>query len=217
MGKRKDVLVMNYVIKNKQNVFIKLNKNGAPVTCTEHEKTLFEYSKATNIVNSLPKTLKMFQFKVEPVPEITPQENKEVIENIKQSVIENGDYELSATVSRWIDKFGECFDVLANAKQILKESKIALENTDKELLDILHSIELESSKDLYSGWKAYKRIKENRKRRRIIKDEILIIENVLEKIDPSCLQREQIQKAIDGLFTRKYRFRIVEEDDKDAM
>ena len=35
---------LDYVIKNHKNVYIRLNKNGAPVTCGEHEKTLFEYS-----------------------------------------------------------------------------------------------------------------------------------------------------------------------------
>lgn len=210
---------MNYVIKNHKNVFIRLDKNGTPVACTEHDKTLFEFSKANNILKSLPKILKRQNFKVEPMPEILPNENKEVIETIKQTVIENGDHELSESVSRWIDRFGECFDVFDNAKQILKSLKSGLENKDKELLDILHSIELEPPKDLYNGWKLYKRIKENRKSRRIIKDEIYIIEKVLEKINPSylCLQREQIQKAVDGLFTRKYRFRIVEEDETDVV
>ena len=49
---------MDYVIKNHKNVYIRLNKNGTPVTCAEHEKTLFEYSKAKNILNGLPKTLR---------------------------------------------------------------------------------------------------------------------------------------------------------------
>lgn len=40
---------MNYVIKNYKDVYIRLNQNGAPVTCAEHEKGLFEYSKAENI------------------------------------------------------------------------------------------------------------------------------------------------------------------------
>ena len=37
---------MDYVIKNHKNLYIRLNKNGTPVTCAEHEKTLFEQSKA---------------------------------------------------------------------------------------------------------------------------------------------------------------------------
>ena len=55
---------MDYVIKNHKNVFIRLNENGKAVTCTEFDKTLFEFSKAKNVLNCLPKTLKKLNFKV---------------------------------------------------------------------------------------------------------------------------------------------------------
>lgn len=74
----------------------------------------------------------------------------------------------------------------------------------------MHSIELENSKDMYSGWKEYKKLKENRERRRNTKDELLIVENVLREIKPECMQRQRVQKAIDGLLHRKYTYRIVE-------
>lgn len=208
---------MDYVIKNHKGVYIKLNENGAAVTCPEHEKGIFEYSKAENILKSLKKSLKKLKFKVEPISEIPSKESKEVIQVIKETVIQGNNYELSENVSRWVDKFGACYDTLNEAKQILGDLITDLENFDKEMMDILHSIELEPPKDLYNGWKIYKKIKENRKRRRISKDEILIITNVLERIDPSCLNREQVQKAIDGLFKRKYTFRIIEEETENVM
>lgn len=208
---------MNYVIRNHKNVYIRLNGNGTAITCSESEKGLFEESKAKNIVDSLPKTLRRLNFKVVPIPDITPQINKEVVETIKKNVIESSDYELSENISRWIDKFGTCYDVLKDAEQILKASVGQLEKYDKELLDILHSIELEPPKDLYNSWKIYKAIRENRKRRRITKDETLIINNVLEKINPTCLSREQVKKAVDGLIGRKYKFRIIEEEEANAV
>ncbi len=61
---------MDYVIKNHKNLYIRLNKNGTPVTCSENEKTLFEESKAKNIIGSLPKTLKRLNFKIEAVSDI---------------------------------------------------------------------------------------------------------------------------------------------------
>lgn len=76
---------------------------------------------------------------------------------------------------------------------------------------------MEKSKDLYGGWLIYKKIRENRKKRREYKDEILIVENILGEIDSSCLQREKVKKAIQGLVGRKYRFRIVEEEDVDDL
>lgn len=205
---------MDYVIKNHKNLYIKLNKNGAPVTCSEHEKGIFEYSKATNIANSLKKSLKKLNFKVEPVLEITPQKNKELINVFKRKVIESSDYELSENITRWIDRFGSCYDALKDAEKTLESLVAELEACDQELLDILHSIELEPPKDLYGGWQIYKAICENRKMRRNLKDETLIINNVLEEINPDCLDRERIKRAIDGLIGRKYTFRVIEVEEQ---
>lgn len=210
----KGVVIVDYVIKSRKGVFIKLNENGLPVTCSEHEKGIFEYSKATNIVKSLKKSLKKLNFKVEPISDIiTPQINKEVVHIVKRKVIESNDYKVSENVTRWIDRFGNCYDVLKDAEQMLKNLVTELENCDKELLDILHSIELELPKDLYGGWQIYKAIRENRKRRRDIKDETIIINNVLEEVNPSCLNRNRIKKAVDGLIGRKYKFRVIEEEE----
>lgn len=212
---------MDYVIKSRKGVYIKLNENGAPVTCPDHEKGIFEYSKAMNIANSLKKSLKKLNFKVEPILEITPQKNKEFMNVFKRRVLEGSNYEVSENVTRWIDRFGGCYDVLKDAEQTLKSLVIELETCDNELLDILHSIELELPKDLYGGWQIYKAIQENRKRRRNIKDEALIINDVLEEIKPECLDcldRKRIKRAIDGLIGRKYTFRVIEvEDDQENV
>ena len=88
---------MEYVIKNHKNVYIRLNSNGRPVTCVEHDKTLFEFSKAKNIVDSLPKSLKRLRFKVEAIPEIIVRQEKKVIEK------EN--YLVSANITEWIENF----------------------------------------------------------------------------------------------------------------
>lgn len=205
---------MDYVIKSRKGVYIKLNENGAPVTCPDHEKGIFEYSKAMNIAKSLKKSLKKLNFKVEPLPEITPQSNKELVNIIKRKVIESSHYEISQNVTRWIDRFGSCYDALKDAEQVLKNLVVELEACDNELLDILHIIELESSKDLYGGWQIYRAIRENRKRRRNIKDETVIINNVLEEIKPDCLDRERIKRAIDGLIGRKYTFRVIEVEER---
>ncbi len=205
---------MDYVIKNYKNVYIKLNKNGQPITCSKSERTLFEYSKAKNICDSLPKTLKKLNFKVEAIPDIvTPKE----IKRIGEKIIQNQNYIPSENITQWVDKFGVCADILNEAKQREKDLINELENSDKELLDILHSIELEKPKDMYGGWQEYKQIKSNREKRRDIKDELLIVENVLREINPDCMQRERVQKAIDGLLSRKYSFRIVEEVEENAV
>ena len=67
---------------------------------------------------------------------------------------------------------------------------------------------------MYHGWLMYKKLREDRTKRREMKDELLIIDNVLRQIDPSSVSRANTQKAIDGLFDRKYTFRIVEDEEE---
>lgn len=110
-----------------------------------------------------------------------------------------------------------CADILNEAKQREEYLINELQNIDKEILDILHIIEIENPKDMFGAWKLYKSIRTNREKRRNAKDELMIVENVLKDINPSCLQRERVKKTIDGLLNRRYTFRIVEGDDKNGV
>lgn len=199
---------MDYCIKNHRNVYIKLNDNGQPVTCSESLMGLFPEHKAKNILNSLPKSLRRMNFRTIAIPDIKPTE-KELSET---KVIQNETYIISEDIQRWVDKFGTCSDILEEAKQRENDLISALENVDKEFLNIIHVIELEKSKDMFGAWQLYKELKNNRDKRRRYKDELLIVQDVLREINPSCLQRERVQKAIDGLLGRKYTFRVVEEE-----
>lgn len=210
---------MKYEIKNNKGVYIYLNGNGKPVTCSKEEKGLFEFSKAKNIVNSLPKTLKKLKFKVEAVPDIETQKEKAIkkLGKTANKITKRQEYIPSENITRWIEKFGVCSDILKEAKQRANLLCKELYDSDKELIDILHIIEIEPPKDLYGGWIMYKKIKKNREDRRKLKDELLIVENVLKEINPSCLERKNIKKAVDGLLNREYRFRIIEEEQKNVM
>lgn len=160
--------------------------------------------------------MKKFKFNVQAIPQIMSYDNKNIIDEIEKNIIHGDvDYELSENITKWLDKFGTCSDVINEAKERQKTLLCQLDYIDNKLLDILHIIELERPKDLYHGWLLYKEIKSNRKNRRIIKDEIIIIQDVLENVNAFWLSRERIQKAIDGLFKRRYRFRIIEEEDKE--
>lgn len=211
---KREVIILEYVIKNHKNVYIRLNGDGRPVTCTKQDRTLFEYSKAMNVCENLPKTLKKLNFKVDAIPDIVISENFELQENVKQKVIQKENYILPENVTRWIEKFGICGDILSEAKQRKSEILTELSNLDKEFVNIIHEIELEKSKDLYGGWKEYIDVRTNREKRRNIKDELLIINNVL-RTDFRCLSNESVEKAIAGLSTRKFTYRVIEEDEVD--
>lgn len=203
------MVTLDYVIKNYKNVYIKLDDNGRPVTCDEEHKGLFEYSKAKNILGSLPKTLKKMNFNVDCIPDIQMKNlDKKTVE---PKIIQENNYIVSENITRWVDKFGTCGDLLNEARQRKEELIGELSTVDKKFSDIIHQIELEDKVNMYIGWQERNIIKENRKKRRDIKDELMIIENVLRRVNTSCLQREQVQKAINGLSKRKYALRVVED------
>ncbi len=199
---------MDYAIKNHKNVYIRLNKNGTPVTCAEHEKTLFEQSKAKNILDSLPKTLRRLKFRVEAVSDI--------IQKPEERIIESNNYIVSDNLQQWIEKFGICDDILKEAQKRKDELNKELSNVDKQFVNLVHEIEFEGKVDLYGGWQERNRIKENREKRRNIKDELLVISNVL-KMDFRNLDRERIDKVIVGLANRKFTYRIVEEEETESV
>ena len=217
---------LDYIIttSNKKN-FIRLNNNGTPEICSsKYDAQKFEYSKAKNLLEPLPRTMKKFHFRAEAVPEITlknrdvPRNNQLEKKVMNKESVATEEYIPSESVTRWVDKFGSCEDTINEARQREKQLIEELHKKDDEIIDILHIIEIEKPKDLYKGWLLYKRIKRNRKERRDIKDELIIVENVLSHLtDASCLHRKNIQKAINGLFNRKYTFRVVEEVSDDLQ
>ena len=196
---------MDYIIRNSNNLYIKLNENGQPVTCGNSQKQLFEYSKAKNICGSLPKTIKKLNFFVEALPDI-PIKDISANEEINT-------YEPSENVTRWINLLGQCEDILNEASQRDDELNGELSNVDLKLQDILHNIENTEKCDMYSAWQTMNEIRKLRKERRQIKDEKLILSGIKTQ-GITYLNRKSVQKCVDGLSKRKYRIRIVEEDEE---
>ena len=196
---------MDYIIRNKSGLYVKLNENGTPETCNESQRGLFECSKANNICNSLPKQLKKFNFFVEAVPEIQPK-------IYEQNTITTNTYEPSDNVTRWINELGRCEDILSEANNRYEELNGELSDVDLKLQDILHNIELCNKCDMYTAWETINCIRELRKKRREIKDEKLVLSGIKTQ-GITYLSRTSVKKCVDGLSKRKYRIRIVEEDE----
>ena len=200
---------MDYVIRNKGGLYIKLNENGMPITCSELQRGLFECSKANNICNSLPKSLKKFNFFVEAIPDIPLkiEEQKTIITNT---------YKPSENVTRWINELGRCEDILNEAGERYEELNGELSDVDLKLQDILHEIEMTDKCDMFKAWQMINEIRKLRKKRRNIKDEKLVLSGIKSQ-GITYLNRKSVQKCVDGLSNRKYKIRIVEEDEEDAV
>lgn len=204
---------MDYVIKNRKGVYIRLNDNGTPVTCAEHEKSLFEQSKAKNIFDNLPKTLKRLNFKVEPILDI--RQNK-LNSSLDRKVIKSENYIIPDQITQWIEKFGICDDILKEAQERKEELSRLLSDVDKEFSNMVHKVELEEKIDMYGAWRERMEWQKNRRKRRKIKDELLIISNVL-KMDFRNLDRSTIDKVVRGLAKRKFTYRVVEEEETENV
>lgn len=204
---------MDYVIRNHKGVYIRLNQKGAPVTCAEHEKSLFEESKAKNILDSLPKTLKRLKFKVEPILDIG--QNKLNI-SANNKVIKADNYIISDQIKQWIEKFGICDDILKEAQKRKDELNKIISNCDRAVSNWLHEVELEKKKNACGGYLKYKDIKEIVDKRRLAKDEWMIINNILQ-MDFRNLDREVVNNAVVGLTNRKFTYRVVEEEETENV
>ena len=201
---------MEYAIGNNNGVYIRID-DGQLITCSKRTRGTWSKRKAENILDHLPKSMRCLHFKLECIPDIkmeTPVER--IVKATKTSIKGNDGYEVAESVKSWVDKFGECERILSDAAKRYKELELELRQADEELMDILHEIELTKPVDLYKGWIFYRRIKNNRKKRRDLKDEMIIIHNVIAEVDATKVSKERTQKAIDGLFNRKYTYRIVE-------
>lgn len=71
-------------------------------------------------------------------------------------------------------------------------------------------------KNACKGYLKYSDIKDIVDKRRVAKDEWIIINNILQ-MDFRNLDREVVNKAVVGLANRKFTYRIVEEEEIDAM
>lgn len=195
---------MDYVIKNHKNVYIRLNEKGKAITCGEHNKMLFKYSKAKNIVDNLQKTLKRLKFKIEPISDIDLKTSNRIIQK------EN--YVLPDEILQWEEKFKFCVTVFTEAEKRKVELNKKLSDIEKAFMDMMHEIEFEGSINLYGAWKERNKIKENREKRRVIKDELTFISKILD-MNFKNFDISDIDEMILCLKNRKYTYRTMEYED----
>lgn len=78
-----------------------------------------------------------------------------------------------------------CSNIMQIASDVVKRYEGNLEiikQTEDELMDVYHEIELGASQDLYGGWKLYKQIRTLRRRRRQAKNENELLKDMYDYI-----------------------------------
>lgn len=188
-----------------KKVYIRLNKNGAPETCTRQAAQRFENSKAKNILDNLPRIMKKFHFKLEAIYDETVHKEKAE----KEEIIVNTYYTVPDSVKKWADRVKNCNDLAKDAAKRKEELVQALSNTDKELSNCLHRIELTKWKNGCDGYKEYKSVKVILEKRRCIKDELIVIRSILSS-NLESMATNRIEKVVKGLGNRIFSMREVE-------
>lgn len=198
---------MDYMITNpNKKIYMRLDSNGYPETCVKQKAQKFEYSKAKNILNNLPKTLKKFHFKVQAVSEIVDKEDK------KEEVFISTYYIVSDRVNQWVERVKDCNGLAKDATERKNELLDALSNVDKDLSNHLHRIELTKWKNGCDGYKEYKEIKNILEKRRNIKDELTVVSSILEA-NLQSIASNRIQEVVDRLSNRVFNIREVKDYD----
>lgn len=199
---------MDYVIVNpNKKVYIRLNGHGLPETCSKSQAQKFENFKARNVLDNLPKSLKKFHFKIEYLPEKIVNRD---IETSKPTCIVNECNKPSDGVHHWLEKVKTCNQFASDAAKRKEELLKAESNIDKELSNCLHKIEFEKHKNACAGYKEYNQVKHILEKRRIIKDELMVVKLILFFSNLESIATDKIQKVIDGLDKRVFEIREIE-------
>ena len=165
--------------------------------------------KAKNILKCLPNTIiNKDKYYLEPMGD------KPVVdENIR--AIRTSSYDISS-VEPIIKDISEIYSKLRSYQEQRESLNAQLSHIEKEHNDLLHVIELDSPKNVRDGYKLYKALRECRKKRREIKD-LMVILNTLEKGLVISNTAESEMSAVDNaLKSRLYYFRTLGCDDESS-
>ena len=203
---------MDYVIANpNRKIYIRLGKNGRPETCTKQMAQRFEKHKASSILKNIPRTMKKFNFSLYVASEDIPcieKKVEEIKEEAKKEIIVSEKYTVSDSVTRWVDRVKSCNDLAKDAAKRKEELINVLSNVDKDLSNSLHEIELTNWKNGCEGYKEYKSVKIILEKRRAVKDELTVVQSILDsKLESIATNR--IEKIVNGLSNRTFSVREV--------
>lgn len=187
--------------------FIYRNHSGKFVpTPSETMADLYTKKQAEGICkSSLPKALRgIFHIeKYDIPPENIKQVSQDDLDNNTEKV------KIAKNIQVWLDKVSDLNGLRSDAAKRKEELCKQLSDVGKELLDIYHYIEF-CNLNAAQGYKAYKMVKERRIKRRTIKNELVILDAILEKKISDSIT-EEIEKVIQNLDERTYSPRILNE------
>lgn len=186
-----------YIYKNHNNRYVPIsNEVLADVFTRKQADTIYKHSLSRALK-------KVFYIKmVDPERFGSAQNKPGTVKKIE--FVKTQDY-----VKEWLDKISDLNGLVKAVSNRKEELLFQLSNLDKELCDVEHYIEF-STLNAAQGYNAYKMIKERRIKRRSVKNELAVLEIILDsKIQEGVV--ETINKRVAGLDNMKYKPRVLTE------
>lgn len=197
-----------YIITDGERFIYRNHKGRYVPTPGEAMADIYSKKMADDIMrNHLPKALRTI-FKAKKCESMKTDKGVKTpdIEEIHSSIEKVSTNE---NVKRWLDKLSTLNGLAEDANKRKQELLSALSNVDKELVDLSHYIEF-SNLNASQGYKVYKMERERRCKRRSIKNEITILNVILDKrIGESAT--EEVKKQLAALDNRTYKPRVLSE------
>lgn len=194
-----------YVITDGTRYIYRLRNGKYVPTSSEAMADIYSKEKAERICTTQLSRPLRASFRIErydKAPDGMKQVTKDDLENNTNKVM------LAENIQRWVDKIADFDELEDSAKTRRKELEKKLTSTEEEIQDCLHYIEF-MNLNAAQGYKMYKMLREKRIKRRSIKDEITVLNIILDQHIDSMV--EEINKRIEGMDHRQYRPRAMEE------
>ncbi len=119
------------------------------------------------------------------------------------------EFEVPQNIQDWIDKLQELNGLVNEAETRRKDLVSKLKDVEGRQQDILHYIEF-CSLNACQGYKAYKQLKDIRQERRKIKNELEVIEFILDKKMTDTVSQEATN-LINNIKNRQYEPRVLQQ------
>lgn len=193
---------MNYIIRNKNKYLKYVSENHITWTSTLSLAHQFTYDKAKAILsNCIPLKIRKLCTLESVVQDDTSEKSYDYIQ-LSKTIFDSGEFD-------WINmcsSIGQFINQLPQYKSNLEDQykEVELEKTDLE-----HYIEF-FNMNASQGYKAFKMLQDIRRKRRKIKDEIMIVDILIDSTMEDYTSG-RVLKRINGLNERKYSPRILTE------
>jgi len=195
-----------YIVDKNGASYLRLNQHGTPETCIKKNAQVFEEEKALKLLKAIPRTMKRFKFQIVPVEDFKAEPKKTKEEGFTSNVFEPFSDPL---IQRWVEKANNLNGLVEEMDARYKELDKLLCKIGSERQDVLHKIEFEKM-DAVIGWKRIRQLQEIQRKRRLIKDEMLVL-SIIMKQDFGSILSNELQEKLQAASNMTYKPRVLTE------